>query len=805
MKLRGNIMSRMNAAVPVLALLAALGLAGNAMAQGELEEITVTATKRESTIQDVPFSINAQTAKDIQRSGATDLEELSRNVAGLSVQNLGPGQSQVAIRGMSAGQIVRDQPGVKEQVGVYLDESVISLSLFTPDFDLYDLNRVETLRGPQGTLFGSGSVGGTIRYITNDPDPSVFDASVEFDLNSLTDGDTGGHLKGMVNVPLGEAGNAALRLVGYTTEYAGFIDARQEDGSFKEDVNTGNRSGVRAALTFGVGENITIAPRIAYQEVTSDGFARQEVYNLFANPYTTTRPAIQLGERQQHLLLDEEFEDETLLMDVVFEAAFDSFDFTFVGSQIDRDILVSRDASSLSGSVTVAPLGGAGFPESGVTLPSNLRDTTELKQTTFEARISSSGDSRFDWVAGVFMSDVERDYTQRLPTPGYDAMTDTALGAGTSDAVNNGLAPVDSPYAANLPYDIKQSALFGEVTFNLSETFRLTAGGRFYDFEEDRVFWSGGLFSNGDGPFTDTTSSDGFTPRVLASWAYNDRVTFNAQASQGFRLGGVNDPLNETLCAPADLLTYAGNPTYRDEKMWNYEAGMKSVFGSGVTFNAAVFYADIEDLQVTFDAGSCSSRVAFNVDNAHTAGVEFEVSAQPTESLYLSFAGSVLESEFDSAITDQNGDPLNGVQKGNRLASVPEIQLAVTASYYYPISLFGGSEGFVNATIHHVGDRITQPSDQVPGAGNFVSALPYAGATGDEVTAVDLVMDAYTIANVSVGIETGSWTATLYIRNVTDENADLSFNRERGGRARLAFFTNRPRTIGVNFRKGFGG
>ncbi len=130
------------------------------------EVILVTATKRSSTIQDVPFSINAQTQEDIQRANASTLEDISRNVAGLSVQNLGPGQSTVAIRGVSAGQIVRDQPGVKEQVGVYLDESVISLSLFTPDLDLYDLNRVETLRGPQGTLFGSGSVGGTLRYIT---------------------------------------------------------------------------------------------------------------------------------------------------------------------------------------------------------------------------------------------------------------------------------------------------------------------------------------------------------------------------------------------------------------------------------------------------------------------------------------------------------------------------------------------------------------------------------------------------------------------------------------------------------------
>src|SRR4249919_2831647 len=161
--------------------------------QGDL--IIVTATKRASSIQDVPFSVNAQTEEDIQRANANTIEDISRNVAGLTVQNLGPGQSQVSVRGVSAGQIVRDQPGVKEQVGVYLDESVISLSLFTPDLDLFDLNRVETLRGPQGTLFGSGSVGGTIRYITNQPNMTRVEGSVEGGVNFVSGGSMGGHLK----------------------------------------------------------------------------------------------------------------------------------------------------------------------------------------------------------------------------------------------------------------------------------------------------------------------------------------------------------------------------------------------------------------------------------------------------------------------------------------------------------------------------------------------------------------------------------------------------------------------------------
>src|SRR5215207_6065674 len=173
------------------------------VAQTGGDEIIVTATKRSTRVQDVPFSINAQTQEDIQRANATTIEEISRNVAGLAVQNLGPGQSQVSVRGVSAGQIVRDQPGVKEQVGVYLDESVISLSLFTPDLDLFDLNRVETLRGPQGTLFGSGSVGGTIRYITNQPRLGRMEGLVEGNLNHVADGEMGGHLKGAINIPLG--------------------------------------------------------------------------------------------------------------------------------------------------------------------------------------------------------------------------------------------------------------------------------------------------------------------------------------------------------------------------------------------------------------------------------------------------------------------------------------------------------------------------------------------------------------------------------------------------------------------------
>jgi len=768
---------------------------GSRTADGIEDLIVVTATKREQTIQEVPFSINAQTEADIQRTGADTLEDLSRNVAGLTIQNLGPGQSQVAIRGVSAGQIVRDQPGVKEQVGVYLDESVISLSLFTPDLDLFDLNRVETLRGPQGTLFGSGSIGGTIRYITNAPNLNERESMIEGELNTIDGGDTGGHFKGMVNMPFGN-GSGALRLVGYYTEYGGFIDALREGGGISRDVNSGSRAGIRAALTFQPTDNLTITPRLIYQDIDTEGFNRQEVFNLFANPFTTERTPVTFDERQQFLLLDEGFEDEFLMLDLTASIGFNSFDLTSVTSYTDRDILVSRDASALSGSVSV----DLGFPSEAVLLPSNLRDTTTVEQLTQEVRLSSNTEGAFDWLVGGFYSDTDRIYAQRLPTPGYDAFTDAVLGAGTSAAVANGF-PADSPFNSDLPYNIEQLALFGEFTWYATDRLSLTAGGRYYDFEEVRTITTGGLFAAGDTGVVDKTSSSGFTPRFLADYKLNDTVSINAQVSQGFRLGGVNDPLNITLCTPADLEIFGDFQDYDDEKLWNFELGMKAQ-SRGFTFNAAVFHSEIDDLQVTLDAGSCSSRISFNVPSATTTGAEAELTWEPTERLYFAVAGSYVEAEFDSTVLDAEGNILGGVEKGNRLPSVPKGQFSASAAYTFPVP-WADAEGFVTASFQHVGSRITQPSDQVPGAGNFAHGLPFGGMDGSEVTALDLILPSYEIVYLSGGIDFGQYTVTLFVDNVFDENALLSFDRERGGRARLGFRTNQPRTYGINLRARF--
>jgi len=585
---------------------------------------------------------------------------------------------------------------------------------------------------------------------------------------------------------------AAIRAVGYYTRYGGFINAIGPAG--KDDINSGERYGGRIALTFEPTDNISITPRIVYQKVKADGFNRQDIYNLYANRFTTTRPQVTFDEREQYLLLRESFEDETLIADLKLDVALDGVKVTAVTSYTNRDILVSRDASALTGSVSV----DLGFPTAGVLLPSNLLDTTDLKSFTQEVRLASDYDSPFQWVFGGFYSSTDRFYRQRLPTPGYDAVTDATLGAGTSAAVANGF-PANSPYNADLPYDIKQLAIFGEGTYSITDAFDVTVGGRYYDFLETRRFVTGGLFANGDRR-RDKTRSNGISPRLLLSYDVADNVSINAQASKGFRLGGVNDPLNLPLCSPGDAALFGGFQDYDDETLWNYELGVKSQ-GRGFTFNAAGFYNDIKNLQVTLDAGTCSSRIVFNVPKAHSMGVEFELGLSPVDGLDLNLSGSLIEAEFDTTLPGAL-TAATGIREGNRLPSVPKFQLSASGSYEFPVS--DSASAYLSASFQHVGTRYTQPADQENNPRTFVHGLPFGGAPANAATTVNLQLPDYQLVNLSAGVDFENGLSLIaYVNNVFDENALLSFDRERGGRARLGYTVGQPRTFGITARKTF--
>jgi iron complex outermembrane recepter protein len=779
----------------LVAMLAAVD-APPVLAQGTsvIEEVLVTARKREESLTDIPFSINVQTARKLRDSGATNIEEVANNVAGFTVQNLGPGQSQVAMRGISAGQIVRDQPGVKEQVGVYLDESVISLSLFTPDLELYDLNRVEVLRGPQGTLFGSGSLSGTVRYITNQPVIGETAGNAEVVGSFIDNGDFGGSVRGMFNAPLGNS--TALRVSAYYTQFGGFIDAAQPDGSVRQDVNDGERYGFRAALRIEPNDEFAITPRVVYQNIDMNGFNRTDIFNILGNPYTTTRPAVTLHDREQYTQLTEKFEDEFLLADLTLEYNFGPVMLTSVSSYTDRDVLVVRDATQLTGSITG---GGPLFlPEEVYTLDGPLDDATTVKVFTQEVRLASSNPGNFQWVAGAFYSDIERKYGQSLFVDGFEDLTGIPT-AGPR-------AGKDILFFSDIPYDFTQFALFGEGSYAVTNSLNVTLGVRYFDFEEKRTLNFDGIFADRTIGQKGKTTSDGFSPRLLVAYNLNDDVQLNAQVAKGFRLGGINDPLNAPLCSDQDLVTFGGRDSFQDEELWNYELGTKIRFMDGRgSFNAAVFYADIKDLQATLDAGTCSSRIVFNVPNAHSTGVEAELSIQATQNVDFGLSASYIEAELDSTLTstdaDGNTTVVAGIQKGNRLPTVPEFQLVANATYSWAVT--SSLDGFVTGTYQHVGDRYTQIGDQAAGFGTIALRTAIGEPTIDTFT-FDPKLPAYDIGNLRAGVRNDRYEIALFVNNVSDESARLALDRERGGSARVGFLTNQPRTYGITVRANFG-
>ena len=370
------------------------------------------------------------------------------------------------------------------------------------------------------------------------------------------------------------------------------------------------------------------------------------------------------------------------------------------------------------------------------------------------------------------------------------------LGAGTALAVSNGVAAVDSPYNAFLPYDITQFAVFGEASYAFGP-LTATLGARYYDFEEERSFTSGGLFSGGDSR-NDTTSSDGVSPRAILTYEPNDDLLFSAQVAKGFRLGGVNDPLNVPLCSPGDAALFGGFQNYEDETLWNYEVGGKYSNGR-VTLNGAVFYTDISNLQVTLDAGTCSSRIVFNVEDAHTQGIEAEFSARLMDGIDVSIAGSYVQAEFDTTLPEPLATS-TGIRNGNRLPSVPELQLAATGTYTTRFS--DKADLYFSVTAQHVGSRFTQPADQENNPRIFSTGFDFNGADPAATNLVDLELPEYQLVDLSAGLEYfDGLDVVVYMKNAFNEQPLLSFDRERGGRARLAYSVGQPRTFGLTLRK----
>ncbi len=596
-----------------------------------------------------------------------------------------------------------------------------------------------------------------------------------------------------MNVPIGDS--SALRAAVYFKSYGGFIDAIQPDGSVDDDVNDGERFGARVSMRFEPSENLTITPRLVYQDVDLNGFNRSDAYNILANPFTTTRPRVDLNGREQYTQLDESFTDEFLLLDLNIEYAMNDMVMTSVTSYTDRDVLVVRDATQLTASITG---GSIGLGEDIYTLDAPLDDATTVEAFTQELRLSSDTDSPFQWLVGGFYSQIDREYSQSLDVAGFEALS------GISTA--GPLAATDILFFSNIPYDFEQFAVFGEASYLFTDRFTLTAGLRYFDFEENRVLNFDGIFADQTIGQRGRTSSDGISPRIIASYSLSDDTILNAQVSKGFRLGGINDPLNEPLCSPEDLVTFGGRDSFDDEELINYEIGAKTTILNGRgTFNIAAFHMDIDNLQATLTAGTCSSRVIFNVPESSSAGVEMELAISPTANLDFSVTASYTNAELDSTVTSTAADGtisiVGGIEKGNRLPTTPKFQMAINSTYFW--GLDNGWDGYFSTTLQHVGSRFTQIGDQSDGFGTVDLSVFPLGDPDQGIFSFDPELPSYNIGNLRLGVKNDNWDVSLFVNNVSDSEARLALDQERGSLARVGFITNSPRTFGVTARINF--
>jgi iron complex outermembrane receptor protein len=345
----------------------------------------------------------------------------------------------------------------------------------------------------------------------------------------------------------------------------------------------------------------------------------------------------------------------------------------------------------------------------------------------------------------------------------------------------------------------------------------LTGGLRGYHFKEDRAQVFDGLYVV-DNPGKDlpveqpgSTKASGVAPRVMASYKLSDATRLNAQVSKGFRLGGINDPINVPLCTAQDLVTFGGHDSWKDETLWNYEVGSKSrVMNNRGSLNVAAFYADIKNLQATVTAGSCSSRLVFNVPKSRSAGAEVEFELAPTDKFDFAISANHTDSKLRSTITstDPQGNVtvVSGIRSGARMPTVPQDQAAAAATYRWPSE--SGWVGYATGVWQYVGDRFTQVGDEDLGSpatlhiDTFGSHNIGAPFTQNTFT-FDPKLPAYNIVNLRVGVLRGKWDTALFVNNVTDERAFLALDRERGFRARVGYLTNQPRTFGVSARVNF--
>jgi iron complex outermembrane recepter protein len=750
-------------------------------------DIVVTALRRNTRIQETPLAISATSGDDLAAAGTTSFADLTRNAPSLRIVDSGPGQRRVLIRGI--------QSSGEPTVGIYYDETPVSGSVSTtsdsagttPDFRLFDVQRAEVLRGPQGTLFGSGSMGGTLRVIFEKPKTDRIEAAVSGNLSTVKGGNEGWSLDGMVNLPVIED-KIAVRVVGYYNRFAGYVDniilasdpnARNVQDTTpagdpylrkRKNINDGYSAGGRALVRLTPTERLTIDLAAFYEKVSTEApMWRPESSAAVGQKFVTSARA-----RSGNY-------DKNRIYNATLRYEFDGFNVVGVTSYFDRDRTAVSDVSdTFNGRDTAAGCrqyllrNAAACSDSQLSgyltntraiQQSSLLQPQSVKNWVNELRVSSDNDSPFQWTAGVFLED--RDTVVRSTLVAADPAT------GSLPDINN---PATLAYDRTINDHLNQKAAYVELSYKLLEQLTFTAGTRYYDFKKrvgGRIDVGQIHYSSVVTPYTEATNKeDGFIYKFNLSWQAMPDLLFYAQAAQGFRPGGVN----QVIGLPAELAGYSS------DSLWNYEVGAKTKVAPGVYFNVAGYRIDWDDLQVsarTTGTGSVFGLIA-NAGAARIWGAEAELTADVTNDLSIGanigYTNAKLSEDQISDIVTATG------RKGDRLAYIPKITAGIAIEYTRPVT------------------------DQLEAVARLdASHVSRSYSTLSPTDIYRRVIPSYELANLRLGVQQADmdWGVYLYVNNLFDDTAvnNVSSSSNTGGLTNA--YSAPPRTFGINVTKRF--
>ncbi len=821
------------------AALVSTAIVGTAGAQAPAEsfagdEIIVTAQKRSESLQNVPISIQALGTQKLDQLGISNFNEFAQQLTSVAYQTSSPGSTNVYMRGVASGGD-GNHSGPLPSVGFYLDEQPITTIGGTLDIHIYDIARIESLSGPQGTLYGASSQAGTIRIITNKPDSTEFSARVDGELNTIRKGGTGGKVEGVVNLPLGDS--AALRVVGFYQRDAGYIDNVAGTRRFlpqpggitvnnaafvKKDYNTVDTYGGRAALKIDLDDNWTATPTILYQEAESKG-------SFGYDP--------RVGDLQVQRFFPEYRKDRFWQAALTLEGQLGNWDVTYAGAYMHRKIAASSDYTDYAEAYDnlYSSVGGvAGYfyfqnaAGANIDPRQNVLSAPRYTKLSQEFRVASPQGDRFRVVAGLFYQRQQNDIDERY------------IVANLAPALSvNGL-PGYLWLTKQKRID-RDYAVFGEASFDITPQLTLTGGGRGFIYDNSLIGFFGfgrnpsgppynaagssrtgvaGCFTTTGqilrdnptgkllpaaippGPCTNlgdfntatgqvqskTTKGQGFLHRLNLTWKPTRDLLVYGTWSRGFRPGGIN--------------RRAGIPAYASDFLTNYEIGWKTTWlGGKLRINGAVYQQDWKTFQFAF-LGANSFTQINNGPDARIKGVEADVNLVPVQGLTLTAAGSYTDAKTrqnlcaatDPTFVCNTGGNYIQAPAGTRLPITP--QFKVNGSARYEFALGENSKVHVQGVVTHASSASSdiRTKFQQAGTGTFYN---YAALLGR--------LNEYTTADFTAGVDFGGFSLEGFIDNAFDERAVITRGSACGQCVadvnqqplRTSIYVVRPQTIGV--------